>query len=158
MIKKPLHKDIVELLLADGRFSIFISSIRAAHLEEMLMGPVPCTVFAPFDAVFDKVSRKVMSSFSLDPFGNLKHLILNHIVHGKILLKYAANLPLIISLQGEILALEYGKWIKVNHAKILEGDMICGNGCIHIINELLIPEEMKKKSLIPHSISPANVA
>ena len=149
MHKRLLHKDIIELLLADGRFSTFISFIKEAHLEEMVMGEGPFTVFAPVDAAFSKVSRTLLGYCSKDPFRRLKHLVLNHIAQGNILLNYAASLPQIISLQGDMLILEAGKWIKVNNARIFERNMICGNGCIHTINDLLIPEKILKRPRFP---------
>jgi uncharacterized surface protein with fasciclin (FAS1) repeats len=146
MHRRLLHRDIIELLLADGRFSTFISSIKEARLEEMIMSEGPFTVFAPVDAAFDKVSRTLLGCCSKDSFMRLKHLVLNHIAQGNILLNYAASLPQIISLQGEMLVLEAGKWIKVNNARIFERNMICGNGCIHAINELLLPEKILKRA------------
>lgn len=142
MHRRVLHRDIIELLLADGRFSTFISSIRAARLEDMMMGEGPFTVFAPVDAAFSKISRTLLNYCSKDPFRRLKHLVLNHMIQGKITISAAASLPQLISLQGDMLILEAGKWIRINNARILERNMVCGNGCIHSINELLIPEKI----------------
>jgi len=158
MHRRLLHRDIIELLLADGRFSTFISSIRAARLEEMIMGEGPFTVFAPVDAAFSKVSRTLLNYCSSDPFRRLKHLILNHVVHGNILLSRAVSLPQIISLQGELLILEAGEWIRVNNARIFERNMVCGNGCIHAINDLLVPEKIIKRPRFPPFNTPANAA
>ena len=158
MHRRLLHKDVIELLLADGRFSTFISSIKEARLEEMVMGEGPFTVFAPVDAAFSKVSRTLLSYCSKDPFRRLKHLVLNHIAQGNILLNYAASLPQIISLHGDMLILEAGKWIKVNNARIFERNMICGNGCIHAINDLLVPEKILKRQRFPPFNPSAKIA
>jgi uncharacterized surface protein with fasciclin (FAS1) repeats len=146
MHRRVLHRDIIELMLADGRFSTFISSIRAARLEEMIMKEGPFTVFAPVDAAFSKVSRTLLNYCSMDPFRRLKNLVLNHIVEGNVLIPAARSLPRIISIQGDMLILEAGRWIRVNNARIFERNMVCGNGCIHSIDRLLIPDTIIKRS------------
>ncbi len=47
-----MHKDVLELAVADGRFTIFLNAVKKAGLEDFLMTPGPFTLFAPVDAHF----------------------------------------------------------------------------------------------------------
>ncbi|MEP0711508.1 MAG: fasciclin domain-containing protein, partial [Algoriphagus sp.] len=46
----PQADDVVDVLEKDGEFSVLLTAVGTADLDEALMGPGPFTVFAPTDA------------------------------------------------------------------------------------------------------------
>ena len=48
-------KSIVDIAVADGRFTTLVTALKAAGLVETLQGEGPFTVFAPTNAAFDKL-------------------------------------------------------------------------------------------------------
>uniref|UniRef100_A0A8C4GIJ8 Periostin, osteoblast specific factor a n=1 Tax=Dicentrarchus labrax TaxID=13489 RepID=A0A8C4GIJ8_DICLA len=55
---KPAEKTMYELLIADGRFKIFLSLMETAGLTDLLKQEGSYTIFAPTDDAFDGLSRE----------------------------------------------------------------------------------------------------
>ncbi len=145
-----MHKDVLELAVADGRFSIFLNAIKKAGLEEFFMTPGPFTVFAPVDAAFSRFFNILTVTVPGDPFGWLKHLVLDHVVHGTIMILpfNPSGREIFKTMTGKTLVLQRDKKIMINGARVLEADNVCRYGCLHVISRILTPDDELEK--IPH--------
>ncbi len=142
-----MHKDVLELAVADGRFTIFLNAVKKAGLEDFFMTPGPFTLFAPVDAAFSRIFNILTVSVPGDPFGWLKHLVLDHVVYGTIMILpfNPSGENILKTVTGNTLVLQRDKKIMINDARVLEADNVCRQGCLHVINRILTPAEELKK-------------
>lgn len=132
---------IVAVAAKAGTFKELLSELEAAGLVGVLKGPGPFTVFAPNDAAF-------AHSRSLDKLSGDKAKLANtlkyHVVKGKFSSEDLASKRSITTLEGEALMLNSkdGKLI-VDGALVTEADVKAGNGVIHVIDAVLVPERGK---------------
>jgi uncharacterized surface protein with fasciclin (FAS1) repeats len=61
------QQDIVDIAVADGRFTTLVTALEAAGLVETLQGEGPFTVFAPTDEAFAKLPAGALDSLLADP-------------------------------------------------------------------------------------------
>ena len=57
--------NIVETAVADGRFTILVTALKAAGLDDDLSGDGPFTVFAPTDDAFAKLPAGTVLAWEL---------------------------------------------------------------------------------------------
>jgi transforming growth factor-beta-induced protein len=134
--------NIVETATADGRFTTLVAALNATHLDGNLSGPGPFTVFAPTDNAFKKLPVGTVDSLLKDPRGQLKQILLYHIVNRKLMAADVMRLGTINTLQGQSLLIGVSSGvIMVNgDAKVIEPDIVCSNGVIHVIDTVLAPQ------------------
>ena len=60
----PAPKNIVDIAVADGRFTTLVAAVQAAGLVETLTGEGPFTVFAPTDDAFAKLPAGTLEDLS----------------------------------------------------------------------------------------------
>lgn len=144
-----MHKDVLELAVADGRFTIFLNAVKKAGLEEFFMTPGPFTLFAPVDAAFSRFFNILTVTVPGDPFKWLKHFVLDHVVYGTIMILpfNPSGENILKTVTGKTLVLQIDKKIMINQARVLEADNVCRRGCLHVINRILTPDEELKKVL-----------
>jgi uncharacterized surface protein with fasciclin (FAS1) repeats len=135
-------KNIVETAAADGRFTTLVAALKAAQLDGNLSGPGPFTVFAPTDDAFRKLPAGTVDSLLKDPQGQLKQILLYHVVNRELMAADVMRLGSINTLQGQSLLIGgSSSLITVNGgAKVITTDIVCSNGVIHIVDTVLIPQ------------------
>jgi len=132
-------KNIVETAAADGRFTTLVAALKAAQLDGNLSGPGPFTVFAPTDDAFKKLPAGTVDSLLKNPQGQLKQILLYHVVNRKLMAADVMRLGSINTLQGQSLLIDVSNgMIFVNgNAKVITTDIVCSNGVIHVIDTVL---------------------
>jgi len=140
----PMEKNIVQTAVADGRFTTLVAALQAAKLDETLSGPGPFTVFAPTDDAFKKLPAGTVETLLKTPEGDLKQILLYHVVSGNVMSDAAMNLTTAKTVQGAsiTLAVKNGS-LMVNGATVIIKDIKCSNGVIHVIDAVLIPPAEK---------------
>jgi uncharacterized surface protein with fasciclin (FAS1) repeats len=137
-------KNIVETAAADGRFTTFVAALKAAQLDGNLSGPGPFTVFAPTDNAFKKLPAGTVDSLLKDPQGQLKQILLYHVVNRKLMAADVMRLGSINTLQrqGQSLMIDVSNGIiYVNGGtKVITTDIVCSNGVIHVVDTVLTPQ------------------
>ncbi len=135
-------KNIVETAAADGRFTTLVAALKAAQLDGNLSGPGPFTVFAPTDDAFRKLPAGTVDSLLKNPQGQLKQILLYHVVNRKLMAADVMRLGSINTLQGQSLLIGVSNgMITVNGgAKVITTDIVCSNGVIHVIDTVLAPQ------------------
>lgn len=133
-------KTIVSAAVADGRFTTLLAAVQAAKLDGALSGPGPFTVFAPTDDAFKKLPNGTVASLLKDPEGQLKQILLYHVVSGQYMASDVVKVTTVKTLQGGNLTINVTKdAVYVNNAKVVVTDIKTDNGVIHVIDAVLLP-------------------
>ena len=132
---------IVDIAVADERFSTLVTALQEAQLVEALQGDGPFTVFAPTNDAFAALPEGALEGLLADK-GALTDTLLFHVVDGKIL---AAD---VIGLNGQMaetlsgfsfpIMIE-GEKVMVGDALVIITDIEASNGVIHVIDSVLLP-------------------
>jgi uncharacterized surface protein with fasciclin (FAS1) repeats len=132
--------DIVEIAVADGRFTTLVTALNAAGLVETLKGEGPFTVFAPTDDAFAQLPAGTVDGLLKD-IPTLKNILLFHVVSGKFMAADVANLtkaPTVLGDSISVAVMPDGK-VMIGDASVVIADIQAKNGVIHVIDRVLLP-------------------
>ncbi len=131
--------DIIDTALAAGSFKTLAAALTKADLIEILKGKGPFTVFAPTDEAFAKLPKGTVESL-LKPENKDKlidiltfHVIADDLNSGKVLENTSLDM-----LNGQRVKVD-AKQGRIGSAKIIQTDIDCTNGVIHVIDEVILP-------------------
>jgi uncharacterized surface protein with fasciclin (FAS1) repeats len=132
---------IVDIAVADGRFTTLVAALTAADLVGTLSGEGPFTVFAPTDDAFAKLPEGTIEALLAD-IPTLTDILLYHVVDGAVLAETVITLDSATTLQGSdvTITIEDGM-VKINDATVIITDIVASNGVIHVIDMVLLPPE-----------------
>jgi transforming growth factor-beta-induced protein len=132
-------KDIVDVAIADGRFTTLVTAVKAAGLVETLKGEGPYTVFAPTDDAFAKLPAGTVESL-LQDIPKLKNILLYHVVAGKAMAADVVKLSSATTACGEDVTIKVeGEKVMVDEANVIITDIEASNGVIHVIDAVILP-------------------
>ncbi|TDH04957.1 hypothetical protein EPR50_G00138340 [Perca flavescens] len=143
-IIKPAEKTIYELLIADGRFKIFLSLMETAGLTNLLKQEGSYTIFAPTDDAFGDLSREDLALLKSD-LNALRIILLYHFSNGIFInggLEGGVT-NLLKTLQGNNLqVISVNNSIHVNSVDVPDSDLMATNGVIHVVKNVLYPADL----------------
>ena len=138
----PTQQDdqtIVDIAVADGRFTTLVTALQAAGLDETLSGEGPFTVFAPTDEAFAALPAGTVDSL-LQDIPALQAVLTYHVVPGEVLAADVVSMPTVDTVLGEPLTITAdGSMVMVNDAQVILTDIKASNGVIHVIDSVLLP-------------------
>jgi uncharacterized surface protein with fasciclin (FAS1) repeats len=132
--------DIVATAVAAGSFNTLVAAVKAAGLVETLQGPGPFTVFAPTDEAFAKLPAGTVESL-LEP-GNkdkLVAILTYHVVPAEVLAADVVTLTEAPTVNGQKIKVDTSNGVKVDGANVVQTDIKCDNGVIHVIDAVILP-------------------
>lgn len=135
-------KDIVDTAIGAGSFNTLVAAVKAADLVDTLKGKGPFTVFAPTDEAFAKLPAGTLDDL-LKPENKakLQGILTYHVVSGKVMAADVVNLKSAKTVQGQDLTIAVaGDTVKVDNAKVIQTDIACSNGVIHVIDTVVLPK------------------
>jgi transforming growth factor-beta-induced protein len=152
-------KTIVEIAVEADDLSLLVGALAQADagLVETLGGVGPFTVFAPtnqsFQDFFDLVGNNYNSLADFDTEVEkelLAKLLLYHVISGAKFKNNLSTLSSVNTLQGETLGVEIRNDGVIvledpasnDHTQVVIEDVEARNGVVHIINKVLIPQEV----------------
>jgi uncharacterized surface protein with fasciclin (FAS1) repeats len=134
--------DIVDTAVSAGNFKTLAAALQAAGLVDTLKGAGPFTVFAPTDEAFAKLPAGTLEDL-LKPENKAKltAILTYHVVSGKVLAKDVVKLSEAKTVQGSSakITVTDGK-VKVDDANVVQTDIACTNGVIHVIDAVILPK------------------
>lgn len=130
--------DIVDTAIAAGSFNTLVSAVQAAELVDTLKGDGPFTVFAPTDESFAKIPADQIEVLLANKT-QLTEVLTYHVVPGEVMARDLENGMMVETLQGGYLSINTTEGVMVNDAKVIQADIICTNGVIHVIDTVLLP-------------------
>ena len=139
--KTSSSKTVVETAVEAGSFETLVAAVQAAGLVETLNGEGPFTVFAPTDAAFEKLPEGMVAALLADK-NKLTQVLTYHVVPGE---KLAGDVLAASSLDtvfGQPLAVTSVGSPTVGGAGIVQTDIACSNGVIHVIDSVMLPKNI----------------
>ncbi len=135
--------DTVDTAMNAGNFNMLIKALQETNLVDTLRSEGPFTVFAPSDSAFMKIPQsyidEVMQNTSM-----LKQILLYHVVQGEYFAEDVLENEQLMTAQGEPLNISSMQGPMVNDANIVQTDIECDNGVIHVIDTILMPKVVSK--------------
>lgn len=117
----------------------FVKAVRAAGLHRLLSTKGPFTVFAPEDAAFIQFPGVLLRDL-LQDIDRVTDIVKFHIIQGvKVLSTESPGIREFMTLDAHNLFLNNIRGARVNDARIVQPDIECSNGIIHIIDRVLSP-------------------
>ena len=137
------ERDIVDTALAAGNFKTLVAVLEKAGLMETLKGRGPFTLFAPPDSAFTALHRGVLDSLMEDA-DRLKAVLLYHVLPGRLVSADVTRMRSAKTLNGQnIHILTSGMSCMIDDARIINADVPCSNGVIHVVDKVLMPPKIQ---------------
>ena len=142
------RKTIVDIAVADERFSTLVAAVTAAGLAETLAGPGPFTVYAPVNDAFAALpDGTVETLLKPENKGQLTNVLLYHVDDRKLM---ASGIPhgstyfkplltserLCITRTADGVTINDGTGTMAN---VVIADIKASNGVIHVVDKVLLP-------------------
>uniref|UniRef100_A0A8B9DHT9 Periostin n=1 Tax=Anser cygnoides TaxID=8845 RepID=A0A8B9DHT9_ANSCY len=143
-IIKPAEKTLHEMLRNDKRFSVFLSLVKAADLDDVLSRPGEWTLFVPTNDAFKGLTDDDKDILIRDK-NALRNILLYHLTQGVFIGSgFEPGVTNILkTIQGGKLYLKtVNDTLLVNELKSRESDLMATNGVIHVIDKLLYPADL----------------
>jgi uncharacterized surface protein with fasciclin (FAS1) repeats len=142
LIASDAKMDIVDTAVSAGSFNTLVAAVTAADLAETLKGEGPFTVFAPTDDAFAKLPAGTVDDL-LKPENKdkLTSILTYHVVSGKVMAKDVMTLKEAETVQGGMVSVAMeGDTVMIDNAKVVQADIECSNGVIHVIDTVIMPK------------------
>ncbi len=133
-------KDIVDTAVGAGKFTKLAAALQAAGLVDTLKGPGPFTVFAPSDDAFAKIPADKLDALLKDKAA-LGAVLKAHVVSGKVMAADVTKLTSASTLNGSFPVKASADGVMIGNAKVVQTDIECSNGVIHVIDTVLMPDD-----------------
>lgn len=130
-------QNIIETAASQPNLKIFIKAVMETGLYDYLREEGPFTIFTPTDAAFEKLPPKTIEQLFQDK-EKLTDLLAQHIILEKMSLKNTSEGKQINMANGKILTLSGKNGLSLDKANVIKKDIICANGIMHTINEVLL--------------------
>lgn len=128
-------------LAKDAGFTTLTAAVKAAGLDLTLTDGGPFTVFAPTDEAFAKLPEGTVEKLLANP-EQLKKVLLFHVVSGTVMAADVVKLGSAETLNGQKLMITTKGGVMVDNAHVVKTDIAASNGVIHVIDTVLIPENL----------------
>jgi uncharacterized surface protein with fasciclin (FAS1) repeats len=140
------NPNALQLAIGSSDHTTLVSAVQAAEVENSLVNVGPLTVFAPTNEAFGKIDEATLNDL-LKPENksDLAFILINHVAPGNFPIK---SLKKTVE-KGRTLYMASGENVKVEQkedeifvggVKILKTIKV-SNGWVHIIDELILPNE-----------------
>ncbi|MFZ5429564.1 MAG: fasciclin domain-containing protein [Bacteroidota bacterium] len=141
LMPKPMPATVVDIVVNSEAHNILEAAVIAAGLAETLSGTGPFTIFAPTDAAFEALPEGTVETLLQDPSGLLTQILLYHAVAGKVMSTDLSDGMKATTVQAQEITVTItdGK-VFINDAQVIVADIEAGNGVVHVIDVVLIPE------------------
>ncbi|MDN3642356.1 fasciclin domain-containing protein [Lutimonas halocynthiae] len=140
-------KNIVEIAQQTPELSTLVDALVAADLTGALSGPGPFTVFAPTNTAFENLPDGALNNIIANP-ALLTALLQYHVVSGDVKSTDLSNGPVQTLLSGQTVEVDISNGVTLNgSSNVTTADIDASNGVIHIIDEVLFPEDFYSMTL-----------
>jgi iron complex transport system substrate-binding protein len=144
LLHDELSPSLLTLLRADGRFNTLLTAVDAAGQTALLSGDTPYTLFAPTDEAFAALPPGMLGGLMSSTI-SLQAVLSYHILEGAVLAED------VIALDGQMVQTLYpdgmlavavtDTGVTLNETvNVIETDHVAGNGVIHVIDAVLVPQ------------------
>ena len=132
-------KNIVETAIEAGIFKSLIKAVQKADLVDTLSGSDNFTVFAPNDKAFSKLPAGTLENL-LNDKEKLTEMLTYHVITDRLRSSDVSKIKNARTVNGAELSIDTSTGFKINNANVIEKDIECSNGVIHILDSVLMPK------------------
>jgi transforming growth factor-beta-induced protein len=145
---------IVDIAIADERFSTLVTAVVAAELAETLSSEGPFTVFAPTNDAFAALPEGTVESLLLPENKQaLTDILLYHVVSGKVMAADVVELESATTVLGADINIKVDMGnVFINDAQVIITDIEASNGVIHVIDTVILPPSEEAEAETPGTI------
>jgi transforming growth factor-beta-induced protein len=132
---------IVDIAVADGRFTTLVAAVTATGLADALSGG-EWTVFAPTDDAFAKLGLNASNVAGAFSKADLTDILLYHALTSEVSSSKALTLLGDVAMaNGKLAGLKYfdGDIYVNDDAKVIIPDIVASNGVIHVVDTVILP-------------------
>jgi transforming growth factor-beta-induced protein len=130
---------IVQTMMNTSSLSTLTAAVQMANLTDTLNGTGPFTVFAPTNSALAN-STYVNGLLAANDTANLTKLLTYHVVPYRVVIGNDTNSSLLKSVEGsDLVMIVNASGTYINGAKVVTSNIICSNGVVNIIDQVLIP-------------------
>ena len=137
----PDFETVRAVLGGNPQFSLLDQLVQDAEIVALLSDGQPVTLFAPTNAAFDALPADAVAQLRSDP-ELLARVLDHHIVQGRLLVADLVTGPLTTAAGDELEIDADGAVPVVDGASIVEPDVLAGNGVVHAVDALLLPDDV----------------
>jgi uncharacterized surface protein with fasciclin (FAS1) repeats len=130
---------VVDVAMEHGDLSTFAQLLQEADLVDTLREEGPYTVFAPTNEAFDALPADILDALRNDQDA-LRQVLLYHVALDRVRSADIAEMESAATMAGDVAIIAQNGAVLVGNAEVVEADIEAGNGVIHKINAVLIPE------------------
>jgi len=133
---------IVDIAVADERFTTLVTALQQAELVETLAGEGDFTVFAPTNDAFAALGDTLDAVLADNEL--LTKVLLYHVLSGSVFSETALTLDgqEVETLSGDKFAVSVMDGnLYINDAMVIIADIEASNGVIHVIDAVLVPAQ-----------------
>ena len=141
------HDNLIEVALRGKVFKTFCKAIIAADMVEQLQTGT-YTAFLPYDKAFEKLQKERPGYLEnlMKPQNKAKMIqfVQYHIVRNRYMqpdMQKQKEGARMLTMSGKSLTLHTAGQFRVNNSKVINPDMLCDNGVIHVLDTVLIPPD-----------------
>jgi uncharacterized surface protein with fasciclin (FAS1) repeats len=140
--------NIIEAAQKQKRLKTLLKAMKCLDMDTVLSGGGVFSLFAPTDDAFARLPAGTIETLFREK--NLLNEVLTfHLVSGRTLLAALGKKTTVPSIQEEVLTINKNKGdVTVNGARILEEDIECTNGILHVIDAVLFPQELQSADAV----------
>jgi transforming growth factor-beta-induced protein len=147
-------QDVMQVADATSNLSTLVAAIDAASLRATLAGSGPFTVFAPTNDAFAAVDADVLTFLLATP-AELSKVLTYHVVSGKVMSTDLSSGPVNTLNTGQSVTVDLSSGVKINDASVTTADVETTNGVVHIIDKVMIPENLDLSGMLPSAAEAA---
>ena len=129
-------KSVYQIAAGLDTLATWVAAVEVVGLVDLFKSDDYITVFAPNDEAFSKMSRYSVEEL-LGDFEKFAANIRHHIAPGRITASELGRIDSLRTMLKDDLLIEARRGLQVNNARIVEPDIECRNGVIHIIDSVL---------------------
>ena len=151
--------NIVDTAVA-AKFQTLVAAVQAAGLADALRSEGPFTVFAPTDEAFAALPAGTLDSLLLpENKEKLRDILAHHVVPGRLLSMEVGNIEdpqMARTAAGDRESIAADRrGFRFGAAEVVQPDILCGNGVIHVINRVVLPKPKRTEQAMGMSMKEA---
>ena len=140
--ENPEVPTLMETISSDNSLTIMVELLEGSSLKTVLESNGSNTIFVPTDAAFQKLPAGYLESLDID---QKRSLLEYHAYQGSYRITNEMKREAIVTMQGDPLFMETGQsfgHLINNRSRFVQTNTEASNGTLHIIDEVLIPDQM----------------
>ncbi|XP_071119590.1 transforming growth factor-beta-induced protein ig-h3-like [Haliotis cracherodii] len=140
---QPVTGTIVDIISKSPQFGILKTALARANLVHMFRDEGQFTLFAPTDAAFKKMSPQLLEKLLSGEQECLQKVLKNHVLPNVICSAVIQGHAKSYNLLNAYINLtrDDNDKVFVDKAQIVQKDLMATNGVIHLIDDVLVPDE-----------------